>query len=278
MSGRKNSQGSAKFDIRKFKTDTFGGLLLNILLAAGLVLILAIIYFFAYLPSTTNHGETITVPSIEGMQMSQLEDFLVKRNLRYEVNDSAYSSEYPPLTVLKQYPQSGSKVKEGRKIFISVNRRSAPTVPVPALVDGSVVNADAVLRSNELKRGRIELVAGPFNVVKEMKYKGNVIEPGQPVPKGSVIDLVVMDGGSTTFKIADYFEMELEDAKVGIFGSNLNLGSVTIVGDTTGGPVVILKQKPAAGENIQVGDVVDLWIGKQGELVSGDEDEIELEN
>lgn len=276
MSVRKNSQGSAKFDIRKFKTDTLGGLLLNILLAAGLVLVLFIVYFYAYLPSTTNHGETITVPSIEGMQMNQLEGFLVKRNLRYEVSDSAYSSEYPPLTVLKQYPQAGSKVKEGRKIFISVNRLTAPTVPVPALVDGSVVNADAVLRSNELKRGRIELVAGPFNVVKEMKYKGNTIEAGQPVPKGAVIDLVVMDGGSSNFKIADYFEMELEDAKVGIFGSNLNLGTVTVIGDTTGGPVVILKQKPAAGENIQVGDVVDLWIGKKGEIApEGDDDSID---
>jgi beta-lactam-binding protein with PASTA domain len=85
-------------------------------------------------------------------------------------------------------------VKEGRNIFISINRLEPPTVPVPNLVDGSIVNAEAVLKSNELKRGKIELVRGAFNVVKEMKYKGHTITSSERVPKGSIIDLVVMDG------------------------------------------------------------------------------------
>ena len=66
-----------KFDIRQLKQDTLGGLLLHLLLASGIVLALFLLYFFAYRPATTNHGETITVPSIEGMQMDQLEDFLI---------------------------------------------------------------------------------------------------------------------------------------------------------------------------------------------------------
>jgi eukaryotic-like serine/threonine-protein kinase len=261
-----------KFSILNFKRNTLGGVLLHLLLAACLLTVLSILYFFAYLPNTTNHGQTITVPNLEGMQVNQLEDFLVKRNLRYEINDSSYSSEYPPLTVLKQYPQAGSKVKEGRNIFISINRVEPPTVPVPNLVDGSVVNAEAVLKSNELRRGRIELVPGPFNVVKEMKYKGHVISASERVPKGAVIDLVVMDGGSDNFEGPDYSGMSLEEAKVVIFGSNLNLGNIFIEGDTTGGGVVI-RQKPAAHENIKVGDVVDLWIGKPGSSVPDDGDQ-----
>ena len=169
-------------------------------------------------------------------------------------------------------------MKEGRKIFISINRVSPPTVPVPALVDGSVVNADAVLRSNELKRGRIELVAGPFNVVKEMKYQGRTIEAGEAIPKGSIIDLGLMDGCSTTFEAPDYLGLNLEDAKVIIFGSNLNIGMITLVGDTLGTNAVILKQKPEPNENIKVGDVVDLWIGKPGTLVPEELDEDGLSN
>jgi len=69
--------------------------------------------------------------------------------------------------------------------------------------------------------------------------------------------------------------LTLEDAKVIIFGSNLNLGNITLVGDTTGGESVILKQKPPANGNIKVGDVVDLWIGKPGTLVPDNDDEIE---
>lgn len=241
------------------------------MLACFTIAVLCVLYFFAYLPNATNHGQSITVPNIEGMQLSQLEDFLIKRNLRYEINDSAYSAEYPPLTVLKQYPHAGAKVKEGRNIFISINRLNPPTVPVPNLIDGSVVNAEAVLRSNELKRGKIELVAGPFNVVKEMKFQGHSIAPLERVPKGSTIDLVVMDGGSKDFESPDYTGLALEDAKVIIFGSNLNLGNVVVVGDTTDGNPVVIKQKPAANENIRVGDVVDLWIGKPDTSVPDDE-------
>jgi beta-lactam-binding protein with PASTA domain len=259
-----------KFSIFKLKRNTLGGVLIHMFLAGCLLVGLCILYFFFYLPKTTNHGESITVPNIEGMQLDQLDDFLVKRNLRYEINDSAYSEDHPPLTVLKQYPHAGSKVKEGRNISISINRLTPPTVPVPNLVDGSVVNADAVLKSNELRRGKIELVSGPFNVVKEMKYQGQVIEASERVPKGSVIDLVVMDGGSKNFEAPDFTGRDLEDAKVVIFGSNLNLGNVLIIGDTTGGAVV-LRQKPEANENIQVGDVVDLWIGKADTVIPDDE-------
>jgi eukaryotic-like serine/threonine-protein kinase len=250
-----------KFEFKKLKSNTLGGVLFHFSISMGILLLLAIFYFYIYLPKSTNHGESITVPNIEGFAIADLEKELEKRSLRFEVNDSSYSSEFPPLTVLKQYPVAGARVKEGRKIFISVNRVHPPTVPVPDLVDGSVINADAVLRSNELKRGRIELVPGPFNIVKEMRWKGSKINHNTRVPKGSVIDLVVMDGGSNTYDDGiDVLGQTLEDAKVLIYGYNLNL-NVTVVGDTTGNNPVILKQKPAPGQNIKVGDVVHVWVG-----------------
>jgi beta-lactam-binding protein with PASTA domain len=261
------------FRIGKFNQNNLGGVLISLLLAMGILVFLAVLYFYVYLPNTTNHGETITVPNIEGMKISELDDFLTK-DLRYEVDDSAYSAEYPPLTVLKQYPHAGAKVKEGRKIYISINRLNPPTVPVPNLIDGSVINAEAVLRSNELKRGRIELVSGPFNVVKEMKYRGAKIEPSARVPKGAVIDLVVMDGGIIGgFAVDDLVGQELEDAKVYLLGVSLNM-EVNLAGDTTGITPVVLKQKPSGGEKIKVGDIVHLWVGKEGTEVAEEDEDI----
>jgi eukaryotic-like serine/threonine-protein kinase len=262
------------FIYKKYGRNTLGGILISILLALSIVVMLIVVFFFSYLPRATNHGETITVPNIEGMQIKDLDNFLGSKDLRYEVNDSSYSSELPPLAVLKQYPHAGAKVKEGRKIFISINRLNPPTVPVPNLVDGSVVNADAVLKSNELKRGRIVEVPGPFNVVKEMKYKGAHIEPNVRVPKGSVIDLVVMSGhGGSAFTMEDLTGQEFEDAKFYVLGANLNLGDVHLVDpDTTGYIPVVLKQKPEGGENLKVGDLVTLWIGRPGSEPPADDD------
>jgi beta-lactam-binding protein with PASTA domain len=203
---------------------------------------------------------------------------LVTRNLRYEVNDSSYTEKYPPLAVLKQYPSAGSQVKENRVIYISLNRITPPTVPMPNLVDGSLINAEVQLKSNELKRGRIQIISGPYlHVVKEMKFRGEKIEPGTRITKGSVIDLVVYDGGSDSLPCPYVTDMALEDAKVAILGSNLNL-DIEVVGDTIGTEeVVILKQKPEANENIRVGDIVKVWVGKKGTTLPEDA-EIEEQN
>ncbi len=207
------------------------------------------------------------------MTIDKLGEVLGERNLRWEVDDSSYSEKYPPLTVLKQFPHAGAKVKENRKIYISINRVSPPTVPLPNLVDRSVTNAEAVLKSNELKRGQIELVSGPFlNVVQGMKFDGRPIEEGTKVPKGSTIDLVVMDGGAKSFQAPNVVGYSFEDAKIPIFGTNLNLGTIHLVGDTTGVEPIVLKQKPEAYETIKVGDIVELWIGKQGTEVPEEDD------
>jgi eukaryotic-like serine/threonine-protein kinase len=254
-----------------FKSTTLGGLLLHLMLAIVLIIVLSVFYFYVYLPHATNHGESITVPSVEGLPITKVEEFLADHDLRYEVNDSSYSADYPPLTVLKQYPAAGAKVKENRKIFVSVNRKNPPTVKMPNLIDGSLTNAEAVLRGSELKRGKIRLVRGPFlNVVKEMQIDGNKVVPGILVPKGTMVDLVVMDGGSNKLPTPNVLGFSYEDAKVNILGSNLNIGDIELVGDTTGLHPVILKQVPTPGEIIMVGDVVDVWIGEEGIEVPDD--------
>lgn len=264
-----------KFNFRNLgaslKANTLGGLLLHLVLAGTVFILLCVFYFYAYLPHVTNHGESITVPSVEGLPITKVDEFLSNHDLRYEVNDSSYSADYPPFTVLKQYPAAGSKVKENRKIFVSVNRKNPPTVKMPNLIDGSLTHAEAVLRGSELKRGKIHLVRGPFlNVVKEMQIEGNKVVPGVSVPKGTLVDLVVMDGGSNKLPTPNVLGFSYEDAKVNILGSNLNVGDVNLIGDTTAG--VILKQVPTPGEVIMVGDVVDIWIGEEGTEVP-EEDE-----
>jgi eukaryotic-like serine/threonine-protein kinase len=259
--------------LRKYNNNTLGGLLMHLFLAATLLIILCIFYFYAYLPSTTNHGETITVPNVEGQTLSKVAEFLEQHDLRYEINDSSYSEDYPPLTVLKQVPVAGSKVKENRKIYVTVNRVTPPTVPVPDLIDVSLTNADALLKGSELKRGKIHLIPGPWlHLVREIKIGNKTVAPGVRIPKGTTIDLVVMDGGSKDLPAPDVVGMSLEDAKIPLLGSNLSIGKITLVGDTTGGKAVILKQNPQAQENIKVGDVVDLWIGEPGSETNDTED------
>lgn len=236
--------------------------MIHLLIACMCLLLLCVFYFYSYLPNVTNHGESITVPNIEGLPVAKVQEFLKSHDLRFEVNDSSYSSQYPPLTVLKQFPSAGAQVKENRKVYVSINRVNPPTVPMPDILNTSLINAEAVLKGSELKRGKIQLIRGPFlNLVQDIRIGGNKVVPGAKIPKGTVVDLVVMDGGSAYLPTPNVLQFSYEDAKFSLIGSNLNL-NVTLVGDTTGGKAVVLKQKPEPNENIKVGDVVELWIGE----------------
>src|SRR5258708_25901757 len=121
-------------DIKKFfKENSVEALVKHMVIIGGVLLFFCIIYFYIYLPNVTNHGEFVDVPDLKGIKVDELQDFLEKHKLRYSVNDSAYTDTLPSLSVLRQFPVAGSKVKENRIVYVSLNRVSPPTLPMPDL-------------------------------------------------------------------------------------------------------------------------------------------------
>ena len=245
----------------------------DVLIHLAVIIVLGLIVFFVffniYLPEKTQHGETITVPNLEGIAYSELDEHLTSRNLRYEVNDSTFTTEHPPLTVMKQFPRAGAQVKENRKIFIALNATNPPKVKMPRLIDSSVKNAQLVLKSFGLELGEIsyepDLAA---NAVLEQRFKGKPIEEGASIPKGSKIDLVVGDGkGNQNFETPNLLGLDLEDAEFAAKGSGLKIGEITYERADGKTPNTVLRQIPPAGARARIGEVIDLWVV---EYVEGD--------
>jgi beta-lactam-binding protein with PASTA domain len=249
---------------------TWPNLLKHVSLIIGIFLVLTLGFFYIYLPSLTNHGETITVPDLEGMPMDDLDEFLVERNLRYEVSDSSFSSNYPALTVLSQFPKAGSRVKESRKVYLTVNSFNPPTTRMPDLIDRSLRNAQLELNSYELVRGKINFRPSPYeNAVLEAKFEGESIEPGTKIPKGSVIDLVVGDGyGNRRFTLPSFVGMPFDEVKISITGMSLRLGSIINQGDSAQASGFIYKQIPEEGQVVKVGEAIDLWVTPTDSLLN----------
>ncbi len=258
-------------------------LLKHFAIIAAIGSILLLFFFYIYLPSTTNHGESITVPDLEGIALDDLEQVLIRRSLRYEIADSTYSEQYPARAVLRQFPKSGATVKEGRKIYLTINRSTAPTIGVPDL-SGSVLNAEAVLASYELKMGKIHYVPFPdHNWVIEMRYQGETLQVGDTVPKGSEIDLLVGNGrGGGGSPMEDLVGYPLDDAKYYITAARYRLGVVLNQADTIDENWVVERHVPAAGNTIRLGQAVDLWVihkdsvnnnQPQAELLDGEEND-----
>lgn len=229
--------------------------------------VITLIFFYIYLPVITNHGESITVPDLQGVSIDELQEFLVERDLRFEVVDSVYSAELPPLTVTRQFPKPGSKVKQNRNIFISLNSVNPPTTRMPDLRDKTLKNAELILKSFELVPGKILYKPDPFRNVIDQLYNGEPIEPDTPLAKGSVIDIVRGDGhGIRLFEMPDLRGLPLAEANVIIRGNNLQPGLVFNDDSLTIASLVVLRQSPRQGLTVRIGRSIDLWLGDAAEL------------
>lgn len=238
----------------------------DVLIHLAVILVLGItifiVFFNVYLPRATKHNDSITVPNLEGVAYNQLDEYLSARNLRYEVNDSLFTTDYPPLTVLKQFPKAGAQVKENRKIFLALNARNPPEVKMPRLIDSSVKNAQLVLKSFGLELGEItyepDLAA---NAVLEQRYQGKEIEEGASIPKGSKIDLVVGDGkGEQSFETPNLIGLDVEEAEFAAKASGLKIGEINYEAAADKTPNIVIRQVPPAGAQVLIGEIVDLWI------------------
>jgi len=268
--------------IKILKEKSWQALLTHVGFMGIVIITLILIFFFVYLPSTTRHGETVTVPNLEGMSLLEMDDFLKKRHLNYEVSDSGYSSQYPPLAILKQFPLAGSYVKENRKIYLTVISKKPKSVNMPDLIDGSLKNAELVLDNAGLKRGKITYKPDlASNAILEQFFKGEKIEPGAKVEMGSEIDLIVGDGlGQRIFSVPRFIGLPIDEADFSIKGSGLNTGSVIIkvIGEEEMIELVglakileidtaviiesgnVFHQNPEIGMDIRLGQQVDLWV------------------
>jgi len=270
------------------KPSSFKDLIIHLGSALGITTLIICIVFYVWLPITTNHGETITVPDVEGLNYGQLEEFLGQRNLRYEVTaDSSYSPEHAPLAVLRQVPAPNTKVKENRKIYVTLNTEKPPLVKFPNLIDKSLKSAQMILKSYDLVLGEIKYISDAiFGTVHEGRMEGRTVLEGENIEKGSSIDLVVGDGyGNTIFQSPALIGLDLEEATTAVIGSGLKVGRVKFVDESKAGfasndttqsviyreisPGSVQSQYPKQGILVKIGDPIDLWVYKPDSLGGG---------
>lgn len=236
---------------------------IHFLIAVGITAIGAFVFFNLYLPKTTHHGETLSVPDLESMSLKEAIDFLEKRNLRWAIYDSSFVLNTPPLTVISQNPKANEHVKESRRVYLSITPSKAPMVRLPDLEDITLASASRILKSYGLLPGKIrykpDLAA---NVVLETWIEKSKIVAGDSLPKGSRVDLVIGDGkGTTRFVVPELVGLTQEEAEYAILGSGLVVGIVTNeVSEEPLGTVIRTYPSYERRAVVRLGDAVDLWV------------------
>lgn len=165
----------------------------------GIALLLVVLVCFvtlSWLKGTTNHGEFVEVPDFSKMSVQDMRKVAEDAGLRYEVLDSTnYNPDYPRFSILEQNPIAGTKVKDNRKIYFTVNPSGYKKVTVPDIVQVTQRNASSMLRAVGLDVQRITYIDElGKDMVYRMKYKGKHIKPGDKLPKTSKIELICGNG------------------------------------------------------------------------------------
>jgi len=179
-------------NIKKFYKDykVFSTLVIMLLISVMAVFVASWLTRFI-----TNHGQEYDLPDFTGMDEEQMKNYEKEENIygyTFVINDSVFVPDKKGGIVLSQDPAAGSKVKKGRKIYLSIVALSMPNVEMPNLVDLSLRQAENMLKSNDLQLGQVIYKASKYpNAVLEQRYKGRVIEVGTLVPYQSKVTLIV---------------------------------------------------------------------------------------
>lgn len=169
-------------------------LVVNVLLMFA-VLILVIFGTLKWLDNYTRHNEVVIVPDVKGLTMEDAVSFFENNGLRYNIIDSVFSKDVAPGTIVELKPNAGSKVKEGRIVFITLNALSSQMEAVPDVEDMSFRQAYALLRARGFESVEIEYVPGDFkDLVIAIELRGRVLKSGEKVPLTSHLILKVSNG------------------------------------------------------------------------------------
>ena len=222
------------------------------------------------LESYTFHDKMIEVPSLIGLDLEETQVVTAEQKLSWEVLDSSeYNSAFEDSEVWDQYPRSGSVVKEGRAIKLTMNPVREPMIQMPDLIEKTVRRATYDLHTKGFVLGEITYV--PYigkDVVVRVLSDGEEFKGRPFLTKGSVIDLVLGGGLSEqTTEVPFLGGLDLNTAKERLRSVSLNIGLVSWEESSMGismdsSKARVHRQNPIARlpEGVRLGTDVDIWL------------------
>ena len=216
----------------------------------------------------THHGEALTVPDLKGLTLEEAEILLKSKKMRWQFSDSVYVTSVKPGAVVSQNPEPGSKVKENRNIFLTMNAFTPEKVKMPNVVGVSLRQAKTMLESQGLYVGKMTYVhdIAKDYVLKQL-FRGREIRRGTEIVKGSDIELVLGQGLSDEkTPVPDLLGNTFLQARETLTKYSLNLSvpiyDQTVISSADTINAFIYRQRPVADGNamLQLGQYIDVWM------------------
>ncbi len=238
----------------------------NLGLALGITLVIFIIVRIG-LHFYTDHDKEIQVPNLTGLNLPEVDQLCYQQDLLWVIQDSVYNPDVPGGSVIDQYPPAGFRVKKKRKVFLTTNSWYPEMVLMPKASDTHFRQAKRILETNGLFIDSLEYE--PYyarTYVMKQKFRGEIIEPGTPIEKGSGITLVLGQGLSNeTDFIPKLINMTKDTATDIALNLHFNIGAVVydesiLTGDDSLTAKVFKQFPDYHNRKAQLGSPIDIWL------------------
>lgn len=239
------------------------------------VLVVVFICISVGLRIYTDHGAKIPVPDFTGLPFEKAQELAKAKSFVLEVSDSVHSQNCEPGAVVAHTPNAGFSVKEGRRIFVTLNSVAPEYIKMPDLLNTSLRQAKEILLAYGLELGKISY-APDFakNYVLAQNHKGAPLPKGSKVAKRSKVDLVLGLGSSDKeVLMPDLVGLSYEKAVQKITSKSLLVGAevfpegIETLDDSV--KTLVTRQAPGfeEGKFINIGTLVDIWLERDSALL-----------
>ena len=235
------------------------------LVYAIFAMLLCFFLWLRYIDFYTLHDEYIVLPDFYGVHINDLDSVCQELDLRYVIIDSVFNKKVEKGTILEQDPIVGTKVKENRRVYFTINALKNKIVTFPYITDLSLRQAVRKLENFGLVVGNLEYKPDlARNVVLSQKVNGIKIKAGQELFVGTAVDLVIGSGLSDkTTTIPNLMGLTMQKAQTEIKVASLNLGAVIFdEGISDSSAAMVYRQNPKVNEKrkVKLGTSIDIYL------------------
>ncbi len=231
---------------------------------AGVTVFMLFLIWLKWLDVYTNHNHSFKAPNLAGVYIGSLDSLMGSYGLRYEIIDSVFDRSQQKGVIVNQEPLAGSYVKKNRKVYLTINSLKARKVNFPNVFDLTLRQAVQEIQQIGLEVGELEYRPDiATNKVLAFKVNGIIIDVGQELYYGTIVDLVLGQGLSDEkVIIPNLIGLSRIEANIIIKSTSLNIGLQYFHdGVLDSNYAIIYKQYPESDaiKEISIGSSIDLY-------------------
>ncbi|MEZ4701879.1 MAG: PASTA domain-containing protein [Rhodothermales bacterium] len=230
----------------------------------GLIVLIGSGYFVfdkMLMPSIVGHQDQILVPDVSEMPVEQAEATLTQMNLEPRVESSRFNPKLPRDVVVDQSPRPNRTVKPGRRIYLTINSGSTPSVTVPDVEGISQVEALNRLAAAGLRAEpsdiRPDSIPHPHRgtITKQYPSAGTTLE------EGSRVRLWYSTGlGDRFVVVPDLQGLTVREARQLLLARRLRSVVMGAPDDDDTASMTVIKQGYQAGTRLKEGHEIRLFV------------------